>query len=206
VRGRVARAARAAGRDPESVTVVAVSKTVPVAGVRAAYDAGQRDFGENRAQELIAKARDLPSDIRWHMIGPVQTNKVRALASLVAVWHTVDRVAELARRGVRAPVLVEVNVGDEPQKPGCSRDALDDLVAAVRDAGLALHGLMCVPPLGADPRPHFAWLRAAATRLGLAQLSMGMTADFEVAVAEGATAVRVGTAIFGTRRDGAVRG
>jgi pyridoxal phosphate enzyme (YggS family) len=184
------------------VRVVAVSKTIDADMVRAAYDAGQRDFGENRAQELAAKAAVLPPDARWHMIGPVQTNKVRALAPLVAEWHTVDRaalVAELARRRVRAPVLLEVNVGDEPQKAGCARADVEALTATARDAGLHVDGLMCVPPLGADPRPHFAWLRETAQRLGLAELSMGMTSDFEVAIAEGATMVRVGTAIFGAR-------
>jgi pyridoxal phosphate enzyme (YggS family) len=205
VRRHVDLVARQAGRDPSAITLVAVSKTVDVARVRAAYDAGQRDFGENRAQELAAKADALPDDVRWHMIGPVQTNKVRSLARRVAWWHTIDRpalVVELARRGVRTPVLIEVNVGGEPQKAGCRRDDVAGTANEVRAAGLALHGLMCVPPVGDDPRPHFAWLRATARDLGLDVLSMGMTSDFEVAIAEGATMVRIGTAIFGARPGG----
>ena len=202
MRRRIDAAARAAGRELDSVRLVAVTKTVDVAVVRAAYDSGQRDFGENRAQELVAKAPQLPDDIRWHVIGPVQTNKVRALAAHVSVWHTVDRVSlidELVRRDVTAPVLVEVNVGEEPRKAGCRRADIDALVTSARSAGLDVQGLMCVPPLADDPRSHFAWLRAAAGRLDLCELSMGMTGDFEVAVGEGATMVRVGTAIFGSR-------
>lgn len=202
IHDRIVAAARAAGRDPASVRLVAVSKTVDVARIRAAYAAGLRDFGENRAQELLAKRPELPADCRWHMIGPVQTNKVRALAGHVALWHTVDRdalVDALARRVPGAAVLVEVNVGDEPQKAGCARDALDALLDRARGVGLTVEGLMCVPPAAADPRPHFAWLQAAATRLGLAELSMGMSGDYESAVAEGATIVRIGTAVFGSR-------
>jgi pyridoxal phosphate enzyme (YggS family) len=202
IRDRIAAAARAAGRDPAGVRLVAVSKTVAVERVRAAYDAGQRDFGENRAQELVATSEGMPADCRWHMIGAVQTNKVRVLAARVALWHTVDRdplVGELARRAPGATVLVEVNVADESQKAGCPRADVDRLVDGARAAGLAVVGLMCVPPAGADPRPHFAWLRDTASRLGLAELSMGMSGDFEAAVAEGATIVRIGTSIFGTR-------
>jgi pyridoxal phosphate enzyme (YggS family) len=202
VRSQIDLAARRARRDPSEITLVAVSKTVDAGRVRAAYDAGQRDFGENRAQELVAKASELPDDIRWHMIGPVQTNKVRSLARRVAWWHTVDRsalVAELARRDVTAPVLIEVNVGDEPQKAGCPRADVPALADSVRAAELSLRGLMCVPPVGSDPRPHFAWLRETAHRLGLDVLSMGMSSDFGLAIGEGATVVRVGTAIFGER-------
>ncbi len=205
MRAAVEQAARRAGRDPSAITLVSVTKTVDATGVRAAYDAGQRDFGENRAQELLAKAAVLPDDVRWHMIGPVQTNKVRALARRVAWWHTIDRealVVELARRDVTAPVLIEVNVGDEPQKAGCRRDDVSGLAEAARAAGLSLRGLMCVPPLGVDPRPHFAWLRETAAALALDVLSMGMTSDYDAAIGEGATMVRVGTAIFGARPGG----
>ena len=202
IRARIDAAARAAGRTPASVRLVAVSKSVDGARVRAAYDAGQRDFGENRAQELVAKAPELPADCRWHMIGAVQTNKVRALTPRVALWHTLDRSSlahELARRAPGAAVLVEVNVGGEPQKAGCAPDDVARLVTVARDAGLAVGGLMCIPPATGDPRVHFAWLRVAASRLGLTELSMGMSGDFELAVAEGATIVRVGTGVFGSR-------
>jgi hypothetical protein len=184
------------------VTLVAVSKTVAAHTVLAARDAGLRVFGENRAQELIAKSNAIDG-CTWHMIGRVQTNKVRGLAPLVAMWHTLDRAAladELVRRGVTAPVLIEVNVGGEPNKGGCARDELDALLDHGRAAGLDVRGLMAVPPADADPRPHFDWLRDAAARHGLTELSMGMSGDFELAIAHGATFVRVGTAIFGPRR------
>jgi pyridoxal phosphate enzyme (YggS family) len=202
VAARIGAAARGAGRDPAAVTLVAVTNTLDAATVRAAYESGQRDFGENRAAELAAKAAVLPDDCRWHMIGPVQTNKVRLLVAGVALWHTVDRVAlitELARRVPGAAVLIEVNVGGEPQKAGCAREEVAALVARARSAGLEVRGLMCIPPADGDPRPHFAWLRGEAHRLELDELSMGMSGDFEVAVEEGATLVRVGTALFGPR-------
>ncbi len=204
VRARIVSAASDAGRDPDTVTLIAVSKTVDVTRMRAAYDAGQRDFGENRAQELIDKAPQMPADCRWHMIGAVQTNKVRLLARRVPVtrWHTVDRAAlvdELATRVRGASVLLEVNVGDEASKAGCRRDDVDELAGLGRGAGLDVRGLMGVPPAAGDPRPHFRWLRDTAQRLGLPEISMGMSGDFEVAISEGATFVRVGTAIFGSR-------
>jgi hypothetical protein len=183
------------------VTLVAVSKTMPAGAVRLAHDAGLRVFGENRAQELLAKSAEI-AGCEWHMIGRVQTNKVRALARVVGMWHSVDRsvlVDELARRGVTAPVLLEVNVGDEPNKGGCARAELPRLLDQARDHGLAVRGLMAVPPIGADPRPHFAWLHEAADRHELPELSMGMSGDFEAAIECGATIVRVGTAIFGAR-------
>ena len=181
--------------------LVAVSKTVPIETVRAAHELGLDCFGENRAQELLAKA-DAVDGCTWHMICRVQTNKVRALSERVAMWHSVDRPAlvdELARRSVRAPVLLEVNVAGEATKGGCARDDLDALLDHARERNLDVRGLMTVPPAGADPRPHFDWLRAAAGERGLAELSMGMSGDFEVAIEHGATIVRVGTAIFGAR-------
>jgi pyridoxal phosphate enzyme (YggS family) len=183
------------------VTLVAVSKTVPAEIVGAARDLGVRVFGENRAQELIAKS-DAVANCEWHMIGQVQTNKVRALAPRVAMWHSVDRgalVDELARRGVTAPVLLEVNVGNEPNKGGCAPAELDALLDQARNSGLSVVGLMAVPPLDGDPRPHFDWLREAAAARGLRELSMGMSADFEAAIECGATLVRVGSALFGSR-------
>ena len=176
---------------------------MPVETVALAYELGLRRFGENRAQELLAKAPVLPDDAEWHMIGAVQTNKVRGLAAHVALWHTLDRRAlavEFARRVPGAPVLVEVNVGGEAAKAGCARDELDALVDEARGLGLGVQGLMCVPPADADPAAHFAWLQASAQRLGLRELSMGMSADLAAAVRHGATYVRVGTALFGSRR------
>ena len=213
VRARIDAAARAAGRDPAGVRLVAVSKTFPIEAVREAYAAGQRDFGENYAQEWRDKAAalaDLP-DLVWHFIGSLQTNKVKILLGAApprAAWvHTVDR-EELARelskravaRGAVVKVLLEVNVAGEPQKAGCAPEEVPRLAAAVGALpGLELRGLMCIPPAEGDPRPHFRALRTLRDGLGLPDLSMGMTADWEAAVEEGATLVRVGTAIFGAR-------
>lgn len=201
------------------VTLVAVSKTQPASAIREAYAAGQRDFGENYAQEWRDKAAalaDLP-DLAWHFIGGLQTNKVKYLLprdpALPAVrWvHTLDRAAlaeELSRRaaargGPAARVLLEVNLGAEAAKSGCAPADLRRLAEAVRRLpGLELRGLMCIPPAGEDPRPHFARLRALRDALGpgLPDLSMGMSGDYAAAIEEGATLVRVGTAIFGERR------
>ena len=209
--GERLRALRA--RLPPRVTLVAVSKTHPPEAVREAYAAGQRDFGENYAQEWRDKAAalaDLP-DLVWHFVGSLQTNKVKLLLGAApprAAWvHTVDR-EELARelskrataRGAGVKVLLEVNVAREPQKAGCAPEEVPRLAAAVGALpGLELRGLMCIPPAEGDPAPHFSWLAGCAARHGLAGLSMGMSGDFEVAVAHGATRVRVGTAIFGAR-------
>ncbi len=209
--GERLRALRA--RLPPRVTLVAVSKTHPPEAVREAYAAGQRDFGENYAQEWRDKAAalaDLP-DLVWHFVGSLQTNKVKLLLGAApprAAWvHTVDR-EELARelskrataRGAGVKVLLEVNVAREPQKAGCAPEEVPRLAAAVGALpGLELRGLMCIPPAEGDPRPHFRALRALRDGLGLPDLSMGMTADWEAAVEEGATLVRVGTAIFGAR-------
>ena len=218
----IARAARAAGRDPASIRLVAVSKLQPLEAIAGAIAAGQRDFGENYAQELRDKVRALPSlqplarEVRWHYIGPLQRNKVKYVAGTSALIHTVDSLSlldEIARRaeaaGIVQPCLIEVNVGAEPQKSGCAPDELPALVDAfrARESGVRLDGLMCIPPSG-DPeatRAHFrrlAELRAVErerTSLPLPELSMGMSADYPIAIAEGATLVRVGTAIFGER-------
>jgi pyridoxal phosphate enzyme (YggS family) len=194
---------------PAGVTLVAVSKTQPADAVREAYAAGQRDFGENYAQEWREKAdalADLP-DLVWHFVGGLQTNKVKYLAGRAAWIHTVDREElgrELSRRyaarGATARVLLEVNVGHEPQKAGCLPADAERLADALRGLpALELRGLMCVPPAEGDPRPHFAALRALAERLRLQDLSMGMTGDWREAIAEGATLVRIGTAVFGPR-------
>ena len=203
VRARIAAAAARAGRDPGSVTLVAATKTVPADRIAAALVAGVRDVGENRAQELLTKAPTLAgASPRWHFLGPLQRNKVKALARWVTCWQTIDRVAvgaAVARHAPGARVLVEVNLGDEPQKAGCAPGETSALVDALRALGLVVDGLMAVPPLGADPRPFFARLRQLAARDALLELSMGMTDDFEIAVEEGATLVRVGRALFGER-------
>ncbi len=194
---------------PAGVTLVAVSKTQPPEAIREAYAAGQRHFGENYAQEWRQKA-DALSDLAgltWHFIGGLQTNKVKYLAPRAAWIHTLDRdelARELGKRyaaaGVTARVLVEVNLGGEAQKSGCAPDRVDGLVALARDLpGLEVAGLMCIPPPGDDPRPHFIRLRALRDRLGLRELSMGMSADWRIAVEEGATLIRIGTALFGER-------
>lgn len=211
VRAQVEAAARAAGRDPAELTLIAVSKLQPTAAIREAYEAGQRDFGENYAQELRDKVTELAAlpGIRWHAIGPLQTNKAKYVAGKVALVQTLDRV-ELARELVRragpggVDALIEVNLGGEAQKHGVSPAELPARLEELRRIeGLRVRGLMCIPPAADDPeetRPHFAALRALRDALlpgGL--LSMGMSADFAVAIAEGATHVRVGTAIFGAR-------
>jgi len=201
VRARIAAAAARAGRDPASVTLVAATKTVEVARIRAAVAAGVPDVGENRAQELLEKAPAVDG-ARWHFVGTLQRNKVRVLAPWVTWWHSVDREAlgvEIARRAPGARVLVEVNVAREPQKAGCAPGDAAALTDTLRAAGLAVEGLMTVPPAGTDPRRWFAALRDLAGRLGVAHLSMGMSDDFETAVEEGATMVRVGRALFGER-------
>jgi len=208
IRARIDAAARSAGRDPREVTLVGASKTQPAEVCAAAVRAGCNDLGENRAQELLAKAPVLADDVttasavRWHFIGQLQRNKVRALAPWVQLWHSVDReplAAEIARHQPGARVLIEVSVAGEAQKGGVALGALDALIDACRALDLRVEGLMTVPPLGVDPRPTFATLREAAADRGLTALSMGMTEDFEDAIAEGATIVRVGRAIFGDR-------
>ncbi len=216
VRRRVEGAARAAGRDPGEVLLVAVSKTRAATDVRAAYAADQRDFGENYVQELLAKRTelaDLPG-LRWHMIGHVQTNKARVVARVAHAVHSVDSVRlarELGRHAADVPrkleVFVEVNVGGEASKTGCAPEALDEVLDAIHQEGsLSLRGLMTVPPHTDNPfgaGKYFDTLVALRDAHGgpgrLPGLSMGMTHDMDVAIAHGATVVRVGTAIFGDR-------
>jgi len=210
VRAEIRAAARDAGRDPESVTLVAVSKTHPAYRIRAAIAAGQRVFGENRVQEAQAKYPELrreTPDLVLHLIGPLQTNKARDAVELFDAIETVDRpklaralAKEMARCGRRPRCYVQVNTGEEPQKAGVAPGEADALIALARDElGLPLEGLMCIPPLDEEPAPHFALLAKIAARNGLAQLSMGMSHDYTIAVRFGATHVRVGTAIFGAR-------
>jgi pyridoxal phosphate enzyme (YggS family) len=202
VRHRVADAAARAGRPASSVRLVVVTKGVPPPVMQAAYDAGATDFGENRAQELLAKAPEIEGRPTWHFIGRLQRNKVAGLAPLVDLWQSVDRIElgqAIAGRAPGAAVLAEVNVADDPAKAGVAAGDAARLVDGLRSAGLSVGGLMTIPAAGQDPRPAFARLAALAERLGLAELSMGMSDDFEVAVEEGATIVRVGRAIFGPR-------
>jgi PLP dependent protein len=210
VRERIATATRASGRAPESVTLVAVSKTHPAAVVREALTAGHRVFGENRVQEAQAKypgLRDEFPDLALHLIGPLQTNKVRDALTTFDVIESVDRprlaqvlAREMDHSGRRPPCLIEVNTGEEPQKAGVMPAEADQFIIEWRDRlGLPIMGLMCVPPIDEEPAPHFALLREIARRNGLGVLSMGMSADFEKAISFGATHVRVGTAVFGAR-------
>lgn len=210
---RIGEAAERAGRSPYAVTLVAVSKTFGSEVVLAARQAGQADFGESRAQELRRKAKEVGKGVRWHFVGRLQRNKVRDVVGLASLVHSVDNIelaeaiAERARRGSRVQrVLVQVNTGEDPAKGGCDPDDALGLIARVRGLGsIACEGLATIPPQGVDPREPFALLRrlrdAARERFAEVQhLSMGMTADFEVAVEEGATIVRVGEGIFGARQ------
>jgi pyridoxal phosphate enzyme (YggS family) len=208
---RIGAAARSAGREPKAVSLVAVSKTQPATAVREALDAGQRVFGENRVQEALAKFPELRRafpDLVLHLIGPLQTNKVRDAVAHFDVIETVDRprlaealAREMQRSGRRPRCLVEINTGEEPQKAGIFPAEADAFIADCRDRlELPIIGLMCIPPEQEEPALHFALLRDIARRNDLACLSMGMSADFEIAVRFGATHVRVGTAIFGARR------
>ncbi len=210
IRDRIGRAAIAAGRRPQDVTLVAVSKTKPVAAVEAALAAGQMIFGENRIQEAAEKFPGLRSAhpaVRLHVIGGLQTNKARDAVRLADVIETLDRprladalAAAMDREDRRPTLLIEVNTGDEQQKSGVPRAEADGFIGACKERfGGQLAGLMCVPPLDQDPRPHFAWLAECAARHGLGTLSMGMSADFEAAIACGATWVRIGSAVFGGR-------
>jgi pyridoxal phosphate enzyme (YggS family) len=210
VRARTAAAALAAGRAAEDVTLVAVAKTHPVEDVQAALAAGQMVFGENRVQEAEAKypaLRPAWPALRLHLIGGLQTNKAREAVRLADMIETLDRprladalAAAMQHEGRAPDLLVQVNVGDEPQKSGVSRAGADAFIeACMTRFGARLRGLMCIPPADEDPAPHFRWLAACAARHGLGVLSMGMSGDFETAIACGATHVRVGSAIFGAR-------
>ena len=201
---RVEAAAQRSGRDRQDVRVVAATKTVPLEPIRELLAAGCADLGENRAQELLAKAPELADDtgLTWHFIGPVQRNKVNALAPWVTWWHTVDRPALVTALGTRVPgaaVLLEVNLAAEPQKAGCEPESVGRLADSARAAGLDVVGLMAIPPHPGDPRRWFAALADLAAREGLAELSMGMSEDYEIAIEEGATIVRLGRALFGPR-------
>jgi pyridoxal phosphate enzyme (YggS family) len=209
---RVADAAAGSGRSPDEVTVVAVSKTMSVDDVLAVYEQGHRDFGENRAGELADKAAALPEDIRWHFVGSLQSNKTRMVRGVVHLLHSMDRrslgKAWMKGRGLPPPVLAQVNIGREPQKSGVDPEGVPAALEWMETLGLDVRGLMAIPPepdRPEDSREHFARLReirdeVAPSHPSVVELSMGMTDDFEVAVAEGASIIRVGRAIFGPRK------
>ena len=210
VQQRLAGAARAVRRDPASVHLVAVTKTFDAAHILPALEAGQRLFGENRVQEAQAKWPPLRArfpDIELHLIGPLQSNKAREAVALFDAVHSVDRpkiahalAAEMARQGRRLQLFIQVNTGEEPQKAGVLPGEAGALLRLCRDElKLPIAGLMCIPPVDEEPAIHFAFLAKLAGELGLAGLSMGMSADFETAIAFGATHVRVGSEIFGRR-------
>jgi pyridoxal phosphate enzyme (YggS family) len=210
VRAKIAAAERAAGRDSGAVTLVAVSKTFEAPDIRPVIEAGQRVFGENRVQEAQSKWPALKEefpDIELHLIGPLQSNKAKEAVALFDVIETVDRekiaselAKEIAKQGRSPKLYVQVNTGSEPQKAGIEPREAVAFVKRCRDVhGLSIEGLMCIPPADENPGPHFALLEKLAHEAGVEKLSMGMSGDYEVAIAFGASSVRVGSAIFGSR-------
>lgn len=210
VQNALAKAAELANRAPSDVTLIAVSKTFAVEDIRPAIEAGQRVFGENRVQESQSKWPELKQeypDIELHLIGPLQSNKTKEAVALFDVIHTIDRKkiadsisSEMQRQGRTLRLFVQINTGEEPQKAGVNPQDADAFIAYCQnDLQLQLEGLMCIPPADDHPGPHFALLAKIAERNGLSGLSMGMSADFEDAIMLGASHVRVGSAIFGTR-------
>ena len=211
VRREIEDACRAAGRDPATVTLVAISKTFPAGAIADVIAAGQTVFGENRVQEAKAKWPALKAEhpgLQLHLVGPLQSNKVKEALTLFDAIHAVDRPSlcaalakEVAKQGRQPQLFVEVNTGAEPQKAGVLPEQADAFLARCRDEyGLRIEGLMCIPPFDEPPAPHFALLAKIAKRNDLPFLSMGMSADFPRAIEFGATHVRVGTAIFGERK------
>lgn len=211
VEERIERAVARAGRRRADVRLVAIGKSQPVTVLREAYAQGQRLFGENRAQELVAKAAELPEDIEWHFVGHLQRNKVRHVRPIVNLLHSMDSAslgtAWLKGPGFAPPVLVEVNIGAEPQKPGVAVPDVERVVGTLVELGVDVRGLMAVPPMVDDPenaRSFFRDLRRLRDRISttwstVRELSMGMSDDFEIAIEEGSTMIRVGRAIFGPR-------
>ena len=209
VKSEIAKAAEYCGRKADDVTLVAVSKTHPAAEILPLLRAGHRVFGENRVQEAAEKFPALPEqypDLKLHLIGGLQTNKVKEAVALFDVIETVDRVelaeklaAEMEKQGRNLPCFVQVNTGEEPQKGGVVPRETISLVEKCRKLGLNVVGLMCIPPVDDEPSPHFAFLKKLARQAGVKELSMGMSGDYPLAVQQGATFVRVGTALFGER-------
>jgi pyridoxal phosphate enzyme (YggS family) len=210
VRGRIAKAESEAGRDPGAVSLVAVSKTFEADAIRPVIEAGQRVFGENRVQEAQGKWPALKEefpDLELHLIGPLQSNKAREAVALFDVIESVDRekiarelAKEMEKQGKRPRLYVQVNTGLEQQKAGINpRETVAFVERCRHEHGLEIEGLMCIPPLDENPGPHFALLEKLAREAGVVKLSMGMSGDYETAIAFGATSVRVGSAIFGER-------
>ena len=210
VEQEIARACRDADRDPASVTLIAVSKTFDAGAITPVIESGQRVFGENRVQEAKAKWPALMQaypGVRLHLIGPLQSNKAKEAVAMFDAIHSVDRPSicqalakEIESQNKRPELFVQINTGEEPQKAGIAPADADAFIAACREKyGLAISGLMCIPPVDEAPAPHFALTAKIAARNGLKNLSMGMSADFAVAIQMGATHVRVGSAIFGAR-------
>jgi pyridoxal phosphate enzyme (YggS family) len=210
IRERIAASAREAKREPASVELIAVSKTFSGEEIRPVLECGQRVFGENRVQEAMSKWPALRTefpDLKLHLIGPLQSNKTKEAVALFDVIHSVDRpkiaraiADEMKKQGKALELFVQVNTGEEPQKAGVMPKETADFVRMCRDElGLSIQGLMCIPPVDEEPAVHFAFLAKLARDLGLPGLSMGMSADFETAIEFGATHVRVGSAIFGSR-------
>lgn len=208
VTDRALRALSESGREPDELTILAVSKGHSVEEIRALYESGHRDFGENRAQELRDKVPELPDDIRWHFVGPLQSNKARIVRPAVVALHSMDRrsLASAWMKGSGRPpaCYLQVNIGREPQKSGVMPEEVSSMVSGLLAMGVPIIGLMTIPPLADDPeesRPHFAALRELRDDIStdhpaISGLSMGMTNDFEIAIQEGATVIRVGRAIF----------
>lgn len=208
VRGRISEAASRVGRSPDEITLIAVSKTMPVADILALWEVGQRDFGENYVQEWRDKVDELPDSIRWHYIGGLQSNKAKYLANRVALIHSIDSksaVKELVKRSEVAPeILVQVNTGNDEAKGGIEPDAALEFVKQAMGLGATVRGFMTIPPFDRDAIPYFREMKglfdsARKEMPELEILSMGMTSDFETAIELGATHIRVGTAIFGKR-------
>ncbi|MEM6384916.1 MAG: YggS family pyridoxal phosphate-dependent enzyme [Pseudomonadota bacterium] len=212
IHARIADAAKRHGRKADEITLIAVSKVQPLERVEAVLTEGHKIYGENRVQEAQGKWPDFKArfgDLELHLIGPLQTNKTRAAMELFDVIHTVDRpklartIARIADEIGHCPdIFVQINTGDEDQKAGCSIEQADDFIAECRGLALPINGLMCIPPVDETPSLHFALLAKIAERNGLSGLSMGMSGDFEDAIAQGATHIRVGSAIFGARTYG----
>ncbi len=210
IHAQIATAAKAVGRDPASVTLIAVSKTFEADAIRPVLAAGHRDFGENRVQEAQGKWPALKAefpDVKLHLIGPLQSNKAKEAVALFDAIHTIDRAKiakaiadEMAKQERRLALFVQVNTGEEPQKAGVNPRDVKAFVAMCRvELKLEISGLMCIPPVEEEPAVHFAFLQKLAKESGVAGLSMGMSSDFETAIEFGATHVRVGSAIFGER-------
>ncbi|CAN7324101.1 YggS family pyridoxal phosphate-dependent enzyme [Caulobacter sp. LjRoot300] len=206
IQNRIRAAAVAAGRPADAVTLVAVSKLQPWDHIAPILDAGQRVFGENRVQEAMGRWSERRDQVELRLIGPLQSNKARDAVAFFDVIESLDReklahvlAAEIQAQGRAPRLFVQVNTGEEPQKAGIAPDEADGFIALCRGLDLPVDGLMCIPPAEGDPTPHFRLLGQIAARNGLTKLSMGMSDDFETAIACGATSVRVGSALFGSR-------